>query len=248
MIDTGVIEAGSDRRVKDRGQHVFTAEEASLCVREGDVADWTLFDQQEFESFIFPHPFVQLVFTIGGEEVPRNEDGSFEAGSVTFKTQCRFPFFDPKSRTRPGRTTSTRNVVIHYQPAPHDELPGIRLQNRPADGEYSAQFTVHAHVGSLTDPAAPRVLMFDHSLFFTGRGLESPFYEQFKKCMERFAGPSDEYAKSKRVGLRELWGPSQRRRAFEERMTQIREIAGTGTLRGLELERIEAELRRRFRV
>jgi hypothetical protein len=50
------------------------------------------------------------------------------------------------------------------------------------------------------------VPLLTRPLGFDGQSISSPFYGDFKACVEKFKGLGDKYAESKHLGPKELWG------------------------------------------
>jgi hypothetical protein len=58
----------------------------------------------------------------------------------------------------------------------------------------------------------------------------SPFYDQYRRCIDQVRGIGERYARFKKVGPRDLWGPSQRQRWYEEQMEVGQQLTEAGML------------------
>jgi hypothetical protein len=223
------------RSVRESGVHVF--DEPRLCVEPGERAEWTLYAQEEEESYLFRYPFLEPVWTIEGKELT----GS--SGTANAIATCAVPFFDPTKPGGPGHTSSSRVVTIRYETFKVGQLHGLRLRNLPSDGRYGVTLDVGVRPGG-----GDLVAVATFLVSFDGLALESPFYDRFRECMKKFERVGEAYAKSKRPSLKDLWGPTARRRRFEEQMALGRELVEAGELTDEQLRRAEGALRAKLRV
>lgn len=218
------------------GTHIF--EESRLCIAVGDSADWTIFAQKEMESYLLNYPFIEPIWKLDGQEL------SGTSGSITLLASSAIPFFNPKTPGRAGQQMGSRAVTITFTKFRDGQLPGIRFTNNPADGNYGVPLELFVR-----PPAAPsQIRVAATSLYFAGLRLESPFYSSFRKCMEKFSRISEIYAKSIRIGPKELWGPSARIRQYEEQMQLGKEAVDAGLMTESRFERARAALAKRLKI
>jgi hypothetical protein len=217
------------------GEHVFAADR--LCVRAGQRAVWTRHDQVEEYTLIFQYPFLPLHWTIDGKELVGSD------GEIRLQKTCRFPFFHPEGRERPAQHEEQREVVISFVKFRENGLEGLRLRNRPQDGSYLATLSLGA-----TTNGVNRVHLMSTDCAFEGQLLDSPFYAEFKQCIDQFRSVGEDYAKSKRVGPKELWGPGQKRRWFEEQMQRAETLVAVGELSRARLDAIQKVAQKRLRI
>jgi hypothetical protein len=203
-----------DSTVADTGQHTFT--ERAICISPGQQAEWTRFDQRERETFDFLYPFLPVTWSIEGQAM------NAPSGEIRLTKTCTFPFFDPNKPSRPGYRAETKEIAILYETFRDGMLPGIRLRNRPEDGNYFFNLQVGVVVGGTTNRV---IANFD--LAFDGQALTSPFYKEYDNCLDRIFG----YKQFRRVGPRELWGPFDRKRWLDEQVRIGEEFVQSGLMK-----------------
>jgi hypothetical protein len=219
----------------DSGEHTFT--EAQICVDEGSVASWQLYEQQEEETFVFSYPFLQPVWKINDIELT---DAS---GHIRVRTNCAFPSFDPAKPDGPVYTVREHESTIHFQQFSEGQQRGLRLRNTATDGRYGVLLEVGVRpAGGEYIRVASAMLAFDGLL------LESPFFEKYKECMEKFAWPSEKYAPSKPLLPHDLWGPGSRIRWYEQQLQYGRELLALGSIAESEFEHTAAILKKRLAI
>lgn len=218
------------------GTHVF--EESRLCIAPGDRAEWTIFAQREMETYLFNYPFIEPIWKVDGQEL------SGSSGTITLIATAAIPFFNPKTPGRAGRTSGPRAVTVMFTKFREGQLHGIRLTNNPADGNWGVPFELFVKPPMLRFP----IRVAATTLYFAGLSLESPFYAAFGKCMEKFSRISEIYAKSIRIGPKELWGPSARIKQFEEQIQLGREAVDAGLMTESRFERARAALAKRLKI
>jgi hypothetical protein len=217
------------------GEHVFA--ERHLCVEAGQRTTWTRHDQVEEHVFLFRYPFLPLIWSIDGKDM------NGDTGEIRLQRSCTFPFFHPQGRETPAHREEQREVVIFFTKFRENGLEGIRLRNRPEDGTYYATLSLDATANGFT-----RVHLLTADFGFDGQSITSPFYAEFKACIEKFRSPSEEYAKSKRVGPHDLWGPSARQRWFEEQVQRGQELVDAGQLSKARFGAIRQVAQQRLRL
>jgi hypothetical protein len=192
----------------------FTDANAGLCVTAGRTVTWKRIFQQETELFRFVYPFIaNIIFSIDGQDLtpPSN--------SLMVPTMASFPRFDTASPGRPVWDTVPRTVRVNYEFTPDGR--GVHLSNIADDGTYTVIVRVDGLIGG---PGGTRVPLASLPAVFDGQAIDSPWYEEYAACIERFRSPSYDYAKSKRVGPKELWGPTARLRWFEQQRKRGEEL------------------------
>lgn len=205
--------------VGDVGNYTFA--ESRPCINAGPI-EWVRHDQVEEESFLFQYPFLPVIWKVDGKPM------SLPSGEVTLTKECTFPLFDPAIPGL-GYRTETREVIVKYTAFAVGPRPGIRLRNRPEDGSYDAQLQAVVLLGPpvITLPR-PELAVATIYFGFDGQAITSPFFEQYDDCIERAFG----YKKSKRVGPKELWGPSARKRWLERQVRLGKRLLEAGIIKG----------------
>lgn len=198
----------------ETGRH--TLAHSGVCISAGQVVEWTRHDQVEEEAFLFLYPFLPVTWSVEGKEM------AGPAGEVRFMHDCMLPFFDPEQPAKPRYRPEKREVAISFTRFNEGPLPGIRIRNRPQDGSYHAKMEASAVVGGLN-----KVVIATLDFAFDGQAITSPFFEAFSECLERVFG----YKRYKEVGLRELWGPFERQRWFEQQVRLGEQLARAGILK-----------------
>lgn len=219
----------------DSGEHTFT--EAQICVDEGSVASWQLYEQQEQETFVFSYPFLQPVWKINDIEL------TGALGEIRVRTNCAFPSFDPAKPDGPVYTVREHESTIHFQQFSEGPQIGLRLRNTATDGRYGVLLEVGVRpAGGEYIRVASAMLAFDGLL------LESPFFAKYKECMEKFARPSEKYAPSKPLLPHDLWGPGSRIRWYEQQLQYGRELLARGSIAESEFEQTAAILKKQLAI
>jgi hypothetical protein len=219
----------------DSGEHTFT--EAQICVDEGSVASWQLFELQEEETFVFSYPFLQPVWKINDIELTDS------SGDIRARANCAFPSFDPAKPGGPVYTVREHESTIHFQQFSEGPLRGLRLRNTATDGRFGVLLEVGVRpAGGEYIRVASAMLAFDGLL------LESPFFEKYKECMEKFARPSEQYAPSKPLLPHDLWGPASRIRWYEQQLQYGREMLAHGSIAESEFEHTAAILKKQLAI
>jgi hypothetical protein len=217
------------------GEHVFAADR--LCVQADQRATWTRHDQVEEHVFLFRYPFLPPIWSVEGKDLL----GS--VGEIRLQKSCYFPYFHPDGRERPAQREEQREVIISFTKFRENGLDGVRLRNRPEDGTYYSKLSL-----DVTANGANRVHLLSADFAFDGPSITSPFYAEFEACTEKFRSVGEEYAKSKRIGPRELWGPSARQRWFEAQVQRGQQLVGAGLLSSARFEAIQRVARNRLRL
>jgi hypothetical protein len=104
---------------------------------------------------------------------------------------------------------------------------GVQLSNVPADGSYTVTVRVDGVIGG---SGGTRVVLASLPASFDGQVVESEWYTEYNACIDRFRSPSEDYAKSKRIGLKDLWGPTERLRWFDEERRRGEELVRAGDI------------------
>jgi hypothetical protein len=219
----------------ETGTHVY--EESTLCVEAGETADWTRLEQREEERFLFLYPFLSPRWVLNGQLLDQ------PAGEAKFMATCTFPYFDPRHPNGPEYRSEMREVAVSYETFSEGQLMGVRLRNRPDDGSFYATLDVSAAGGT-----SAAVQIASISFGFDGQAIVSPLYERFEECINRIRGPGGRYARFRRVGPRDLWGPSGRQRWYEEQVEVGRQLVAARLLNTQMLEAAEKVLRDRLRL
>lgn len=214
-------------------EHVFT--EAHLCVEAGMATHWTRHNQVEEHVFLFQYPFLPPIWSIEGRDL------NGDSGEVRLRKECTFPYFHLSGREQPAWRREEREVVVAFTRFRENGLDGIRLRNRPEDGTYHATLSLAA-----TAHGFQRTHLLDAEFGFDGQSISSPFYAEFSACIEKFRSVAEGYAKSKRIGPRELWGPSARQRWLDLQLESARQLADAGRLSQDRLAVMEKVARKRL--
>ena len=225
FVRTGqTLEVDANRTVE--GSATFTEANAGLCVTAGRTVTWRRMFQKEEELFRFVYPFLSnLIFSVDGQDL------TAPPGSVAVLTTARVPRFDTASPGRPVWDAALRTVTVNYVFDPDGR--GVHLSNVPDDGTYTVVVRID---GLLGGPGGTRVTLASFPAVFDGQVVESPWYAEFEACIDRFRSPGYDYAKSKRLGPKELWGPGARLRWFEQQLKRGEELLGTGQISREEFE------------
>jgi hypothetical protein len=236
FVKTGET-VGVDANRTVEGVATFT-EAKGLCVTAGTTVTWRRTFQNEAESFRFVYPFLSnLIFSVDGQDL------TAPSGSVAVLTTARVPRFDTASPGRPVWDAALRTVTVNYVFDPDGR--GVHLSNVPDDGTYTVVVRVD---GLLGGPGGTRVTLASFPAVFDGQVVDSPWYAEFEACVDRFRSPGYDYAKSKRLGPKELWGPSARLRWFEQQLKRGEELLGTGQISREEFEVVLRQLENRAAV
>ncbi len=224
-----------DSRVADSGSH--TIQTSSLCASPGTVVRWTRRHVFEELSFVFLDGLVPPVWTIDGQELHG------DTGTITLRGKdCTMEYFDPAKPGKPAHRGEIRDVELYFERFAEGVFPGLRLRNRPDDGAYFAELQVR---GALP---TTRPLLTWGTVAFTGQLVESPYFAEYQECIDRFRSPGYEYAPSRRIGPKELWGPAQRHRWFEEQLRAGERLVETGRLSQARFDAIRTVLQQKLRI
>jgi hypothetical protein len=198
----------------------FTFEDSDLCIEAGQKIEWTRLENWEEETFLFLYPFLAPQWSLGDQALDK------PSGEIRLVTNCSFPFFDGSHPSGPAYRTETREVVISYETFKDDAgLNGVRLRNRPEDGSYYA--TLKVVVSGWANTSIP-IATADFG--FDGQAIVSSFYDEYRECIDRITGIGRRYSRFKDVGPRELWGPWQRQRWYEQQVQRGEQLARAGVL------------------
>lgn len=226
-----------DKAATEVGIVSFT--DNKLCVNAGDTAYYSIFHFNEDLSFLYHQPLVlfdHLVWSIDGVDLIEG------ANPVTIPDKlCKFPYFDKDHPSGPRYRTETRSVHIHFKRFTQGTLEGMTISNEHADGHYLGMIAVDG-----VFPNSARIRLGTGTYGFDGQWLESPFFEQFNKCMKKY--DLSGYAKSKHVDPRDLWGPYGRKRAYEENMRVGEQMVAAGLLSRSRFEVAQKVLREHLNI
>lgn len=214
-----------------RGTHTIGPNDERLCVVAGHQIEWVRQHQVEEEDLFYPEIAapIELEWRIEGQVL------DFAHATVQFETFCAFPEFQASHLKGPISQGFNKNVSVQVTSVKEQDLDGLRLRNRPEDGNYYATVQVFAKVG------ATRQLLAQDTIAFEGQKISSPFYEIFRKCIGKYENVGERYAESARIGPKELWGPSMsgRIRWYEHQVKIADSFEATGKLSTGEVERIK---------
>lgn len=203
---TDVVTTSQVGIITNRIPGSFNPPHATICVPEGTVEYSSAFVPQSYDILV-TYPFCTYRYSIEG--LPLN--GS--SGSVSFQAEATFQELDNTGFPFVKVRTETRTATINFQFQPDPLRPQLQhliVTNTPADGTYYFTLRIEALLGS------GRVIhVMDQVLLFQGQVIEFPpgFIRGIRKCLADFASRS---SKSKRVGLKELWGPYGREQRYAE--------------------------------
>lgn len=135
-------------------------------------------------------------------------------------------------------TSVTRAVTIGHAIAAKQAIR-LALSNSPPDGNYSFVLEVRSSAGIPSDPP-----LATEMVLFGGQSMFSPQRAEYEDCLhEKF-----DWARHKKVTLRDLWGPAARRRMFDEVMTEIQTRIETGIMPFSRFEVMHTILSKRLRL
>lgn len=222
------------------GEYAFPQD--YLCIKRGTVAHWTLNGSVQEEDIHFIYPFLNVRWAIEGRTV------SDAAGTMTLPATCSFPEFDPSEPPRLiKRRSENRQVRVRYEVEDQgDQGQTLKLWNDPQDGNYSFIVTAVGSAGNTAEiPLLTQMVTFD------GQSIEigpPEFWDAFNDCMDNIASFGDRYAKSKRVGLKDLWDPHARLRAYEELVRTVDQVAAARGVRDMQVDALKEALAHKLRV
>jgi len=205
----------------DSGEYRF--EQGYLCIPANTVVEWRLLGSAQAEEIHFTYPFLDVEWSIENHVL---KDAS---GTLQINKSCGFPAFDPSQppRLQVSHVADTL-VTVRYEIADKgDEGKVLKVWNDPRDGNYS--FIVAA-TGVASDVVVPLGSVL---VTFGGQRIElgpPDFVSQFEKCMKSIASVSEDYAKSKKPSLKDIWDPRSRFKAYEDMLATVDHVAA---VRGL---------------
>jgi hypothetical protein len=223
-----------------RGTYTVAREDQRLCVVPGQRVEWINENQFEEEDVVYPEIVapIELEWKIEGKIL------DFEASNtidVEFNTDCAFPEFNASHLGGPIYKFINRGVKLQATKATENGLELLRLKNRPEDGSYYATVQVFAKVGT------SRQFLTHDTVAFEGQRITSPFYEDYRKCIDKYKSVSDRYAISVRVGPRDIYGPnvSGRIRWYEQQVRIAESLEAAGKLSTAEVEHVKTVMKKR---
>jgi hypothetical protein len=127
---------------------------------------------------------------------------------------------------------------------PNDpQIEHLFLSNDPADGNYDLLLQIEAVLpDGRTMPVGSEPIIFD------GQSIELPsdFAKNVSDCLENFVGTK--WSKSKRLNLKDLWGPAARRLRFEQITNELDALATVGAFERADIEAIKANLAAKLKL
>jgi len=229
-------------RVSETGRYTFKESEKNLCIQPGQQIEWQRIEQVEEESFIYPEipAPIELEWKVGGQVLNLQGPQTF----IEFQSDCYFEQFEPSSPKRPVSKMINKKVRINFFGINQNGLQGIRLQNRPEDGNYYVNVEVFAKIGT------GRQVLIRDDFSFEGQRVVSPFYESYKECIEKFESVGDRFSESKRIGPKDLWGSSSsgRIRWFEHQLKIAERFQSAGKLSKEEVESLKTNLKNKLHL
>jgi hypothetical protein len=211
----------------DSGTHVFR--EGKLCIAAGSQVTWVRMDHTLTYDVAIEYPFASFEYRLDGQLV----DG--DAGVVQVSKVVSLPEFDPDTYKFMRWRQEQRNVRVSFARTPDPAAPQIErltLTNAPADGSYWLDLRIDAVLND-----GRRIFAGQHVIDFEGQTLQLPddFVKAVEECLEPLT--SNRFAKSVKVGPKELWGPFGRQQQYEQ-LTQA--IDAVATIRGQDAAITEA--------
>lgn len=211
------------------GEYAFDRE--YLCIPAGTIMTWTISGVEQEHSIRYTYPWLPVRWTVNGTEI------TTQSGTERFTADCSFPVFDASQPPRLTRTRhEQREVGVRYETQDlGDEGKQIRLWNHRDDGTYG--FIVEAQ-GLL--PNGATIPLLSEMVSFSGQRIDlgpPEVISSFRDCMEQVLGKSDDYAKSKKPSLKDLWGNDARFSIYEE---LIQVVDAQAAVRGLTETRVSA--------
>jgi hypothetical protein len=211
------------------GEYVFPQD--YVCIQQGAVAQWTVSGVTQEEDIRFTYPFLNVRWSIAGNAIADS------AGTVEFVTHCRFPEFDPSQPPRlVVNRSENRRVRVRYQVEDLEDLgKRLKLWNDPEDGNYDFIVTAVGSSGNMAE-----IPLLTEMVTFYGQSIvigPEAFWNAFQECIDRIASYGDRYAKSKRVGPKDLWAARSRFRIYEDLVQTVDQVAA---VRGVDDVRIAA--------
>jgi hypothetical protein len=226
----------------ESGRYTFAENEKSLCIQPSQQIEWQRVNQVEEETFIYPEITapIELEWKVGGQVLDFGGTQTF----IEFQSDCYFEQFDPSSPKRPVSSMANKTVRINFFEINQNGLQGIRLQNRPEDGNYYVNVEVFARVGAI------RQILIRDDFSFEGQRVVSAFYESYRECIEKFENVDDKFSESKRIGPKDLWGSSSsgRIRWFEHQLKIAERFQSAGKLSQEEVEALKVNLKNKLHL
>ena len=208
-----------------------------ICVPPGQIEYWDALVPQSHDIMV-TYPFCTYRYSIGGQVL------SNQPGEIRFPAEVSIEEFNEAGYPFVKLRHDIRTVTVRYRQQPDATRPQLQhliLDNDPADGSYYFTLKIEAVLtgGRLLDVA-------EKTLLFEGQEMQFPtgFIERIEHCLEPFT--SNKYAKSKRIDLRDLWGPRGHARRFEEVMQLIEERASIHAIPPERIESVRAAVTRAF--
>lgn len=222
-------------RTVDETVRISTGKQTVLCVPSDETFEVRRYRQDESVTYTLRYPFLAPTFEIEGRPL------AGDSGLVQILTTHAKPYFYSSHPSGQVFESETGIVTVTYERVSDGQRQGIRLRNYPGDGRYGVWLDVFVAFDGPVRVA--RILVQ-----FDGLSVESDLYDEYKKCMEKFRRPSDDYALSTPGWQRLPWGPTARERYLEERLRVARELVETGRMTERDFARLARALPAQLRV
>jgi hypothetical protein len=202
----------------------YNFDRAFLCIEPGTRVDWTLNGTNWEEDIRSTYPFLDVRWSVNDIVLVG------PSGTIELSVNSGFPTFDPSQPPRLLTTRHTqRQVKVRYEIQNQgDEGRLLKLWNDPQDGNYSFIARAVGLAGKGVE-----IQLGTSMVTFTGQKIEigpPEFLADFNECLDQINSIGEDYAKSKKVTLKDLWDPHSRFEAHEE-MIQI--LDSLAVVRGL---------------
>jgi len=214
LIDDSVVATGE-----------FIIAEQQLCLDAGNRVGWQHHHLRERWDFSFNYPFLDVIWSIDGIELPGNR----AAGTLDITKTVRKPRTDflDKGISVPT-VTEERQVTVRHERRRDNGIERLTVFNVPQDAQYPLTVGL---AGVL--PNGTRLPLGTSKALFDGQSVEvdNQFVESYLKCISKYDLP---HRLIKRVTIKDLWGPYGRQKILDQVTQQLEVVAD---VRGLSAER-----------
>jgi hypothetical protein len=214
-------------------EYTFQSDHIFACVYAGSSIQIARIGHAGKYQIFVDYPFAGYRYTLDGQVLSGN------SGTLLLSKEVRFPEFDENSFMPSSPFVKyrreTRQVKVQFEKRrlPNDpQIEQLFIANDPGDGNYDLLLKVEAVLNN-----GGVLPVGSEAIIFEGQTIELPpdFLKSIKDCLENFVGTK--WAKSKRLTLKDLWGPVARRRQYEE---TIRELDALATVGAFDKQSVEA--------